>query len=126
MRGFPLLGDFKPCTEHAHDFAVLVASLGDTSKYREKTGHGQDSDPVGCLRQHQRAADPSKDRQYDQEDNHRSDLRSSSALTLDSRPTTNGVIINGKMTTSRMGIMGNFLLSNFSFGFDKLSLPSPC
>jgi hypothetical protein len=23
------------------------------------------------------------------------------------------------MTTSRMGIMGNFLLSNFSFGFDN-------
>ena len=39
---------------------------------------------------------------------------SSSARTLDSRPTTNGVIMNGKMTTSRMGIMGSFLDSNFS------------
>src|SRR5216684_3866701 len=44
---------------------------------------------------------------------------SSSARTLDSRPTTNGVIMYGKMTTSRMGIMGNFLLSNFSLGFDN-------
>src|SRR5205823_284144 len=32
---------------------------------------------------------------------------SSSARTLDSRPTTNGVIMKGKMTTSRMGIIGN-------------------
>ena len=39
---------------------------------------------------------------------------SSSARTLDSRPTTNGVIMYGKMTTSRMGIMGSFLVSNFS------------
>ena len=39
---------------------------------------------------------------------------SSSARTLDSRPTTNGVIMNGKMTTSRMGIIGSFLVSNFS------------
>src|ERR1700674_163869 len=39
---------------------------------------------------------------------------SSKARTLDSRPTTNGVIMWGKMTTSRMGIMGSFLLSNFS------------
>src|SRR5438132_3970155 len=39
---------------------------------------------------------------------------SSSARTLDSRPTTNGVIMKGKMTTSRMGIIGSFLLSNFS------------
>ena len=39
---------------------------------------------------------------------------SSRARTLDSRPTTNGVIMNGKMTTSRMGIMGSFLDSNFS------------
>src|SRR5438270_7543150 len=38
----------------------------------------------------------------------------SRARTLDSRPTTNGVIIKGKMTTSRMGIIGSFLLSNFS------------
>src|ERR1700716_1356507 len=44
---------------------------------------------------------------------------SSSARTLDSRPTTNGVIMYGKMTTSRMGIIGSFLLSNFSFGFDN-------
>src|SRR6476646_7486654 len=39
---------------------------------------------------------------------------SSRACTLDSRPTTNGVIMNGKMTTSRMGIIGSFLVSNFS------------
>src|SRR5712672_2266881 len=39
---------------------------------------------------------------------------SSRARTLDSRPTTNGVIMKGKMTTSRMGIIGSFLLSNFS------------
>src|SRR5579864_2027468 len=39
---------------------------------------------------------------------------SSRACTLDSRPTTNGVIMYGKMTTSRMGIIGNFLVSNFS------------
>src|SRR6202521_1515134 len=44
---------------------------------------------------------------------------SSSARTLGSRPTTNGVIMYGKMTTSRMGIIGSFLLSNFSFGFDN-------
>src|SRR3984893_542132 len=44
---------------------------------------------------------------------------SSSARTLDSRPTTNGVIMYGKMTTSRMGIIGSFLLSNFSLGFDN-------
>ena len=40
---------------------------------------------------------------------------SSSARTLDSRPTTNGVIMYGKMTTSRMGIIGNRLVSDFSF-----------
>jgi hypothetical protein len=39
---------------------------------------------------------------------------SSSARTLDSRPTTKGVIMYGKMTTSRIGIMGSFLVSNFS------------
>src|SRR5450432_3135043 len=39
---------------------------------------------------------------------------SSKARTLDSRPTTNGVIMNGKITTSRMGIIGSFLVSNFS------------
>ena len=39
---------------------------------------------------------------------------SSNARTLDSRPTTKGVIIYGKMTTSRIGIMGSFLVSNFS------------
>src|SRR3954469_17718027 len=39
---------------------------------------------------------------------------SSKARTLDSRPTTNGVIMCGKMTTSRMGIIGSFLDSNFS------------
>src|SRR5438552_10387012 len=41
-------------------------------------------------------------------------IASSSALTLDSRPTTNGVIMNGKMTTSRMGIIGNRFVSDFS------------
>src|SRR3984885_1681299 len=41
---------------------------------------------------------------------------SSRAWTLDSRPTTNGVIMYGKMTTSLMGIIGSFLLSNFSLG----------
>src|ERR1051326_6293145 len=39
---------------------------------------------------------------------------SSRARTLDSRPTTNGVIMNGKMTTSRMGIIGRLRVSNFS------------
>src|SRR5581483_5388797 len=42
---------------------------------------------------------------------------SSSARTLDSRPTTKGVIMCGKMTTSRIGIMGSFLLSNFSLAW---------
>src|SRR5208337_4256047 len=61
---------------------------------------------------------------------------SSRARTLDSRPTTNGVIINGKMTTSRMGIMGSFLDSNFSLDvvtqspWDNSKLPAltilPC
>src|SRR4029077_10780463 len=39
---------------------------------------------------------------------------SSSARTLDSRPTTKGVIIYGKITTSRMGIMGRRFVSVFS------------
>src|SRR5262249_13081196 len=39
---------------------------------------------------------------------------SSRARTLDCRPTTNGVIMKGKMTTSRMGIMGSFTDSNLS------------
>jgi hypothetical protein len=39
---------------------------------------------------------------------------SSRARTLDSRPTTNGVIMNGKITTSRIGIMGSLRVSNFS------------
>src|SRR2546422_215587 len=42
-------------------------------------------------------------------------MASSRARTLDSRPTTNGVIIYGKMTTSRMGIIGKRLVSDFSF-----------
>src|SRR5579871_6818529 len=42
-------------------------------------------------------------------------MASSRARTLDSRPTTNGVIIYGKMTTSRMGIIGRRLVSDFSF-----------
>src|SRR5712692_9639141 len=40
---------------------------------------------------------------------------SSSARTLDSHPTTNGVIMCGKMTTSRMGIIGSRRVSDFSF-----------
>src|SRR5271165_2036843 len=47
---------------------------------------------------------------------------SSNARTLDSRPTTNGVIIEGKMTTSRIGIMGSFLVSNFSRWVTKTAL----
>src|ERR1035437_1964719 len=39
---------------------------------------------------------------------------SSSARTLDSRPTTKGVIMYGKMTTSRMGIMGSRFVSDLS------------
>src|SRR6185312_10267850 len=42
-------------------------------------------------------------------------IASSSARTLDSRPTTNGVIMYGKITTSRMGIIGRRLVSDFSF-----------
>src|SRR5436190_6474685 len=42
-------------------------------------------------------------------------IASSRARTLDSRPTTNGVIMNGKMTTSRMGIIGSRFVSDFSF-----------
>src|SRR6266436_6114584 len=42
-------------------------------------------------------------------------IASSRARTLDSRPTTNGVIMNGNMTTSRMGIIGNRFVSDFSF-----------
>src|ERR1700721_2815257 len=41
-------------------------------------------------------------------------MASSSARTLDSRPTTKGVIMYGKMTTSRMGIIGKRLVSDFS------------
>ncbi len=40
---------------------------------------------------------------------------SSRARTLESRPTTNGVIMCGKMTTSRIGIIGSRRLSVFSF-----------
>src|SRR5438309_6849132 len=43
------------------------------------------------------------------------DMASSNARTLDSRPTTNGVIMYGKMTTSRMGIIGRRFVSDFSF-----------
>src|SRR5271157_3563226 len=42
-------------------------------------------------------------------------MASSNARTLDSRPTTNGVIMYGKMTTSRMGIIGRRFVSDFSF-----------
>src|ERR1700748_1071023 len=42
-------------------------------------------------------------------------IPSSSARTLDSRPTTKGVIMKGKMTTSRIGIIGRRLVSDFSF-----------
>src|SRR5579871_4613198 len=41
-------------------------------------------------------------------------MASSRARTLDSRPTTNGVIMYGKMTTSRMGIIGKRFVSDFS------------
>src|SRR5277367_5834670 len=41
-------------------------------------------------------------------------MASSSARTLDSRPTTNGVIMYGKITTSRMGIIGKRFVSDFS------------
>ena len=60
-------------------------------------------------------------------------MASSSARTLDSRPTTNGVIMYGKMTTSRMGIIGRRCVSDFSFevsivlspGDDDLCRPGP-
>ena len=42
-------------------------------------------------------------------------MASSSARTLDSRPTTKGVIMYGKMTTSRIGIIGRRFVSDFSF-----------
>ena len=45
---------------------------------------------------------------------------SSSARTLDSRPTTNGVIMCGKMTTSRMGIIGKRRVSDFSLEVSML------
>src|SRR5438046_2019826 len=41
-------------------------------------------------------------------------IASSRARTLDSRPTTKGVIMNGNMTTSRMGIIGKRFVSDFS------------
>src|SRR5216684_6846873 len=49
-------------------------------------------------------------------------IASSRARTLDSRPTTNGVIMNGKITTSRMGIIGKRLVSDFSFEVSIVSL----
>jgi hypothetical protein len=39
---------------------------------------------------------------------------SSSARTLAARPTTNGVIMCGKITTSRMGIIGSRFVSDLS------------
>src|SRR5215468_1857278 len=48
---------------------------------------------------------------------------SSNARTLDSRPTTNGVIMCGKMTTSRMGIIGKRRVSDFSF--EVIIYPEP-
>src|ERR1017187_6796038 len=42
-------------------------------------------------------------------------MASSNARTLDSRPPTNGVIMYGKMTTSRIGIIGRRFVSDFSF-----------
>src|SRR5271165_345751 len=46
----------------------------------------------------------------------RSDASASSrARTLDSRPTTKGVIMYGKITTSRIGLIGSRLLSVLSF-----------
>jgi hypothetical protein len=38
-----------------------------------------------------------------------------SLTTLDYRPTTNGAITNGNMTTFRMGIIGNRFVSDFFF-----------
>jgi len=56
-------------------------------------------------------------------------MASSSARTLDSRPTTKGVIIYGKITTSRMGIIGRRFVSDFSLIVSmflrKGSLPAP-
>src|SRR5713101_1815887 len=49
-------------------------------------------------------------------------MASSSARTLDSRPTTNGVIMYGKMTTSRMGIIGKRFVSDFSFDVSMKTL----
>src|SRR6187402_884470 len=57
---------------------------------------------------------------------------SSSARTLDSLPTTNGVIMCGKITMSRMGIMGSLRFSPckiFSSGFvivSPLDAPTQC
>jgi len=41
------------------------------------------------------------------------------------RPTTNGVIICGKMTTSRIGIMGSLRVSNFSLAWVTRSPRTP-
>src|SRR5882672_6298714 len=41
-------------------------------------------------------------------------MASSRARTLDSRPTTKGVIMYGNMTTSRIGIIGRRLVSDLS------------
>src|SRR6202011_1958527 len=62
-------------------------------------------------------------------------MASSRARTLDSRPTTKGVIMNGNMTTSRMGIIGNLFVSDFSlevsilvrdFGFQISDFKGTC
>src|SRR5204863_2995521 len=50
-------------------------------------------------------------------------MASSSARTLDSRPTTKGVIMYGKITTSRIGIIGRRFVSDFSFEV-SIVLPS--
>src|ERR1035441_2308198 len=50
---------------------------------------------------------------------------SSSARTLDSRPTTNGVIIWGKMTMSRIGIIGSLRTSPVKTIFAWFAMLSP-
>jgi hypothetical protein len=48
----------------------------------------------------------------------------SRALTEAGRPMTNGIIMNGNNTTSRMGTIGNVTVSGLSF--DLLNMPDYC
>src|SRR3989440_4088003 len=50
----------------------------------------------------------------------------SSACTEDSRPITKGTIMKGKITTSRIGTIGSFVCSYFSFVLIVVSFVSPC